>query len=190
MTISRRIVLVLLFSLAGAVGMYIYSSASMNGSLVEWKSLGKPPGGAIKVIAQGFVQTATGDVYEYTYKQDCVNDCWVKSESPPADLGYFFPLESCIDLPPLDNFVNSMAFCEPWGPGISLTVYAIDSNGFVHYWNHRLGEWDWPAHALSPFIGAIIGFLASLPFLLIVWFYDLLEWLQKRAQNRESAGKA
>lgn len=188
--IYRRITLVTLFCLVGAVGMFLYSSASMKGLFVEWESLGKPPGGARQVIAPGYVQTAMGDIYKYTYKQDCINDCWIKSESPPSDFENFQSWVNCFDPPNLDDYANSMAFCEPWGPGISLTAYAIDSNGFVYYWNHRLGEYDWPALTLSPFIGAIIGFLASLPFLLIAMFNDLLEWLQKGAQQKESAGKS
>lgn len=190
MKLNRRVAFVLLSSLAGAIGLYLYCSASINGSLVEWESLGKPPGGATKVISQGLVETTTGDVYDYTYQQNCVDGCWIKSDASSSDSEFFLPLESCIDLPPLDNFVNSMGFCEPWGPGISLTVYAIDSNGFVYYWNHRRGEWDWPAHILSPFIGAFIGFFVSLPILLVVSFNDLLEWLQRRAQQRETVRKA
>lgn len=89
MKINRRVAFVMLFSLAGAIGLYLYSSASMNGSLVEWESLSKPPGGTIQVIGPGFVQTGAGEVYQYTYKQNCINDCWVRSESPPADLEYF-----------------------------------------------------------------------------------------------------
>jgi hypothetical protein len=187
MKIVKRIGLLVLFSLAGAILMYLYSSASLRGSFVKWESLGKPPNKAIKVVAPGYVQTESDDIYQSVHKPGCNDNCWAISDNTPPNSEYWLPLNNCTDLPPLDNYVDSKAVCEYWGVGISLTVYAVDKDGFVYSWDHRLGEGDYMFDSIAPFIGAIAGFIIGLFVLLVILFSDLLKWLQKRAQESSIA---
>ena|SRR5687767_8285448 len=189
MKVYKLIALLALFLCIGAIALYLYSSASLRGSFVKWESMSKPPGKAIQVITLGFVQTESGDIYQYTYKQDCIDDCWIKTDNFPSH-SESLPLEDCADLPSLDKFIDSKAVCEHWGPGVSLTINAIDEKGYVYSWDHKIGEYDWSIHSLSPLIGGIAGFLIAIPILLIVLFFDLLRWLRNRAQQRDVPGKA
>jgi hypothetical protein len=183
MKMAKRVGLLFAFSLAGAIIMYLYISASLRGAFVKWESLGKPPGKAIKVVALGYIRTESGDIYKYDHKSGCDDNCWIRSENFPPDSEFWLSLSACGNLPSLDRFVDSKAVCQHWGPGISLTIEAIDKNGYVYSWDHRLGEGDWMIHLLSPFIGAIAGFIIGIPALLGILFSDLLKWLRKRAQE-------
>ncbi len=194
MYIVKRIGLPVLFSLAGAIIMYLYGWASLQRAFVQWKSLGKPPSNAIKVVALDYVQTASGDVYQYTYnyKQGCNGLCWVKSDNPPPDSETWLPLSACGDLPKLDKFVDSKAFCrdrDMWAR--SLTIEGIDNNGFVYSWDYTIGgEWAYATPWLSSFIGAVTGLLVGFIILIVILFSDLFKWLHKRAQQKGVSEKA
>jgi hypothetical protein len=178
MKIVKRIGLLVIFSVAGAIIMYFYSSASVHGAFIQWESLGTPPGKAVKVIALDYVKTESGDTYQH-----CGNDCWVKSDNPIPDSEYL-SLKNCGNLPPLTNYIDFKAVCEPYGLGVSLKIVAIDKNGFVYSWHQNLGgEGDGLILLLSPFIGAVAGFFVGCIMLLTILFSDFLEWLQKRAEK-------
>jgi len=192
MYIIKRISLPVLFSLAGATIMFLYGWASLQREFVQWKSLGKPPSGAIKVVALDYVQTASGDLYQYTYayKQGCNGLCWVKSDNPPpeSESGVLLPLSACGDLPNLDRFVDSKASCRDRAfGGISLTVEAIDRDGFVYSWDYTMGgEWSGATPLITSFIGAVAGLLIGLIILLVILLLDLFKWLKKRAQQKST----
>ncbi len=196
MYIVKRIGLPVLFSLAGAIIMYLYGWASLQRAFVQWKSLGKPPSNAIKVVALDYVQTASGDVYQYTYnyKQGCNGLCWVKSDNPPpeSESGVWLPLSACGDLPTLDRFVDSKAVCRDRAfGGIVLTIEAIDRDGFVYSWEYAFGgEWSAATPWLTSLIGAVAGLLIGLIVLLVILFSDLFKWLHKRAQQKGVSEKA
>jgi hypothetical protein len=193
MYIVKRIGLLAIFSLAGAVIMYIFGQASMYGAFNQWEPLGKPPGNAVKLIAFDYVQTASGDIYEYDYKEGCTDDCWVRSDAPTLDdSNYDLPPDACSDLPKpaLDNFVDSRTVCELYGVGLSMTIEAIDKKGFVYSWGYATGEWDSAIPWVSSFIGAAAGLIIGLVVLLVILYLDLLKWLQKRAQQKGAAGQA
>jgi hypothetical protein len=181
MKMAKRIVLIVAFSLAGAMIMYLYNSASLRGMFVRWEPLGRPPGKAIKVLALGYVQTEAGTIYQHVNGPGCGDDCWVKSDNFPPNSEFGLPSSACGNLPALERFVDSKAVCEHWGPGVSLSIEAIDNLGYVYSWNHMLGEGDYTIHLFSPLIGVAAGFLVGIPFLLAILFSDLLKWLRKRA---------
>jgi hypothetical protein len=193
MFLVKRIGLLIIFSLAGAVIMFIYGRASLQGAFNKWGPLGKPPGGADKFVAFDYVQTASGDIYRYDYKEGCIDDCWVKSDAPSSDNSkYDLPSGACSDLssPALDNFVDSRAVCELYGVGISMKIEAIDKKGFVYSWSHTSGEWDGLIPWISSFIGAAAGLMIGLIVLLVILYLDLLKWLQKRAKQKGVAVQA
>ena len=161
--------------------MYLYTSASLQGMFIQWEHLGTPPGKAVSVVTPNSVKTETGDVY-----QNCGSSCWVKSQNPPPNYNYF-PLKNCGKLPSLPNSIDFKANCQPYGLGMLLVVIAIDKNGSVHSWNQTIGaEWDGLVLFLSPFLGALGGLLVGFIILLIILFSDFVEWLQKRALERNS----
>lgn len=192
MYIIKRIGLPVLFSLAGAIIMFLYGWASLQREFVQWKSLGKPPSNAIKVVALDYVQTASGDLYQYSYKQGCNGRCWFKSDATPLDMETWLPLSACGELPNLDKFVDSKAFCrdrDMWAR--SFTIEAIDNKGFVYSWDYTMGgEWDYAIPWLSSFIGAVAGLLIGLIILLVILFLDFFKWLKKRAQQKGVSEKA
>ncbi len=188
MYITKRIGLPVLFSLAGAIIMCVYDWASLQRAFVQWESLGRPPSNAIKVVALDYVQTASGDLYQYSYKQGCKGRCWFKSDVPPpeSESGVWLPLSACGDLPNLDKFVDSKAFCRDrtFG-GISLTIEAIDRDGFVYSWAYNFGgEWSAAEPWFALFVGAVAGLLIGLIILLVILFSDWFKWLKKRAQQK------
>ncbi|MGB2964485.1 MAG: hypothetical protein WBB69_10925 [Anaerolineales bacterium] len=185
MKIIKRVGLLVFFSFIGAIVLYLFSLASLNGKYVKWESLGKPPGEATKIVSIGYVQLESGEIYHYVPKPNCDDNCWAKVNDFPPVSEDLFSLDSCGNLPKLDTFKDSLVVCEPWGPGISLTINAIENDGFVYSWNHKLGENNSMFHFFSPIIGAIGGFVIGSIILLVMLFFDLLNWLQKRAQEKD-----
>ena len=167
--------------------MYIFGPASLYGAFNQWDALGKPPGGAVKFIAFNYVRTASGDIYKYSYKEGCTDDCWVISASPtPDDSKYDLPPDACsgFQTPAMDNYVDTREACELYGVGFSMTIEAIDKNGFVYSWRDTTGEWDGLIPLISSFIGAAAGLIIGLIVLLVILYFDLLKWLQKKAKQK------
>jgi hypothetical protein len=190
MKIIKRIGLLVLFSLLGAIVFVFLAKASSKGLFVKWESLGKPPEKAVQVVNPGYVKTDTGEIYRYNFQQGCNVGCWEKIDTLPLSQQTYWPLSSCGSLPPLDNYVNTKAVCKPWGVGSSLEIYAIGKDGFVYYWNRLKGEGDSLALLYSPFIGAAVGFVFGIVVLIVVLYRDLIKWLQKRAQEKGVVNKA
>ena len=187
MKIISRIGLLALLSLAGAIAMYFYSSVSLNRSSIRWESLGKPPSKAVKVVALGYVQTESGDIYQYDYNSGCENNCWFKSDNPPQNSEYLLPLNHCGDLPPLENYIAAKEVCDYYGTGLALTITAIDKNGSVYSWDDKFGgEGDSLIRLVSPYVGAIVGLFIGL----IIVFVDLLKSFRKRTQENGVSEKA
>jgi hypothetical protein len=187
MYIVKRVGLLAIFLFVGAVIMYILGRASFYGAFNKWEPLGKPPGNAVKFVAWDYVQTASGAIYKYDYKEGCTDDCWVKSDAPSSDNSkYSLPSDACNDLPKpaLNNLVDSRADCSFYGPGLSMAIEAVDKKGFVYSWSDASGEWSSAIPWISSFIGAAAGLIIGLVVLLTVLYLDLMKWLQKRAQQK------
>jgi hypothetical protein len=187
MKIINRIGLLILFSFAGAILVYLYGLASLDSAFVKWESLGMPPSKAMKVAALGYVQTKSGDIYQYVYYSGCQDNCWIKSDTAPSDSEYWLPLNQCGELPSLENFIDYKAVCEYYGTGLSLAITAIDNNGFVYSWDDKFGgEGDSLIRLASPYFGAILGLFVGF----IVVFVDLLRSFRKRTQHHSVSEKA
>ena len=187
MKIISRIRLLAVFSVAGAILMYLYSTASLDSSSVKWESLGAPPSKAIKVVALGFVQTESGDIYQYVRNPSCADNCWIKSDNPLPNSQYSLPLNQCRYLPSLEDYIDSKAVCEYYGTGLSLTITAIDKNGFVYSWVDKFGgEGDSLIRLVSPYFGATAGLFVGLIFV----YVDVLKTLQKRMKENGAFEKA
>jgi len=139
MYIVKRVGLLAIFLLAGAIIMYIFGRASLQGAFNQWEPLGKPPGNAVKFVAFDYVQTASGDIYVYDYKEGCTDDCWVISITPTPDDSEIRPSFRCLQrftctgLGQLCGFTDSL---RTYGVGLSMTIEAIDKKGFVYSWRY------------------------------------------------------
>jgi len=181
MKIIKRTGLLVLLSLAGAILMYLYVSASQRGAFIPWESRGKPPEKAIQVLAVDYVKTQSGAIYK-----NCGNDCWIQSDQFTPN-GEYLPLKSCGKLPALAGSIDFKAICRNYGLGVSLNITAIDNIGTVYSWDQIIGEeGEGLVLLLSPFIGAVAGFLLGCIILLMILFSDFLGWLQIRAHQKGS----
>ena len=177
----KRIGLLFIFSVIGAIVFVIFAKASVNGVFVQWKNLGKPSETPIEVIRPGYIKTDTGNIYRHNYSQDCDLGCWEKVDALPPDVTTDWKLSTCGNLPSLKNYIDNKVVCEPWGVGTSLTIYAIGKDGFIYTWHHSLDEGTSMMLDFSPFFGAVAGFVVGVIVVLIGLFSDLLDWLQQRA---------
>jgi hypothetical protein len=187
MKIINRIGLLVLFSAAGAILIYLYSSASLDSSSVKWQSLGALPSKAIKVIALGLIQTESGDIYQFVPNPSCTDNCWIKSDNPPPDSQHGLPLNQCGDLPSLENYIDSKSVCDYYGTGLSLRITAIDKNGSIYSWDDKFGgEGDSLIRLVSPYFGAMVGLFVGL----IVVLVDVLKSFRKRTKENGFIEKA
>jgi len=148
----------------GALLAFVLAVGNIEGWFVLWESLGKPPEKAVKIIAitHGlWVETAAGHVYSHEGNPGCGDKCWVVSSYPESDPLPYFPLTACGEGPALARAIDMKAICSPWGPGHCLSVYAIRDDGKVFVWEHCVGEGNTIELLYSPFLGALIGFLAA-----------------------------
>ena len=181
MKIIKGLGLLALFSLAGAGSMFLYSFASLRGVFVKWENLGRPPSSrAIEVVGLGYVYTDLGEIYQHSPKSDCNAGCWDRVDSVTPAPEFLLPLDDCGGLPSLTKYGDSKAFCEDWGFGTRMVVYAIDSEGLVYYWDNLLGEGYEIIRVFGPFFGAVIGLLSGIFILLLIWFWKLVIPLQKK----------
>ena len=187
MKVAKYIGMLFVFSIVGAVSLFFYGTGIFKGSFVKWEPLGKPPGKVIKILEPGYVEAETGEIYQYVVKVGCGDECWVLSDNTLRDYDdslYLreLPLSECANFPSLDNYVKSKAACELWMTGKSLSIYAIDDNGFVYSWYHKIADgYDVWVRKLFPFVGAFLGFFVGLIVLLLYLFFNFL----KKAFNDE-----
>jgi hypothetical protein len=176
-------------TLIGSILLYAYSYASLHGLLERWETLGSPPSKAIKVVDIGFVQTASGNIYQQVYNVNCKDNCWALADFVTPAPSLLFSSTSCGRLPSLSKYVDSKVACQPWGPGKSLSIYAIDENGTVYAWEHKVGEGDSLIYLLSPFLGAVVGLIFGISILIAVWLLNLFKPQGKEDNSVPSIAK-
>jgi 4-amino-4-deoxy-L-arabinose transferase-like glycosyltransferase len=187
MVLIKRIGLLILSALVGAVIAYLLAAANAEGRFVPWESLGKPPGKVVKILAVyggPWVETDARQVYGYKNTGSCGENCWIPSEYPRPDPGSALELTSCGTPPALGHVIDSKSVCQPAGIGYSFYVYAIRDDGQVYRWNHVSDESVSMLVLYSPFIGAIVCFLAAVPIVVWLYFLGFLERLRWRADRR------
>lgn len=184
MKILKRVGLLFLFVVIGAVIFPMVAYADARGAFITWQSLGKPPETPVEVIQPGYIKTASGQIYQ----QNCNSGCWEKIDAAPADTQENLKLSLCGEvLPPLDDYITSKVVCHRSGIGTSLTIYAIGKDGFVYFWGHSNDEGTGLMLGLSPFIGAAAGFVVGLIVLAFVLFSDWVAYLEKRAKEKAAS---
>ena len=190
MYLIKRARLFLLFPFLGAIIMCIVGGIALQRGFGKWEPLGKPSDHIFKIIGPAHVQTKSGDVYQYGVHPGCENECWAKTADPLIDSEFWLPIDNCGELPDLSEFVDSLAVCNYYGLGFSLTILAVDEEGNVYRWNEKIDEED---DSSIPYLyslaGGAVGLLIGVFVLFAVMFSDLLNWLRRREQGVDSSEK-
>jgi hypothetical protein len=147
----------------------------MRGTFTKWEMLGRPTTtDLIKLIRMDYVQSATGDIYQFRYPPECTSNCWAKVETlpPVLDTVNSLSLQNCndsFDMPSVRHFLDSVSECKRWGTGILLKVQAIDEAGNVQMWRKGQDDFGDPLMLVSsPFLGAIYGLILAIILTVIV----------------------
>lgn len=115
-----------------------------------------------------YVETITGDIYEFQYSEQCPNRCWVRIDTVPSllDSMELIPIENCkdtFDIPSVERFSDSVIECNHWGPGVRIDIQAIDRNGNIQMWQKGIDDFGDPLMlAYSPVIGAVGGLILAI----------------------------
>jgi hypothetical protein len=185
---TKRIALLfILLPILGGVFSCLFFSARMRGTFTKWESLGRPIKTPNKLIRMNYVETVSGDIYEFQYAETCTSNCWVKVDSLPPrfDEMELLPLDACdraFDIPSVNHFSNSVIECWRWGTGIRLDVQAIDRDGNIQMWSK--GQDDFGSGLLvlmSPIIGVVLGFITAIIVLIVLLFRDSVVSLVSRS---------
>jgi hypothetical protein len=187
--IKGTALLLIILPLLGSVFACLFFWAVMRGTFTKWEILSQPATTPVKLIRMNYVQTITGDIYEFQYSEQCPNRCWVKVDTVPPmlDTMDMLPLEDCkssFDFPSVNRFSDSVIECWRWGPGIRLDAQAIDRDGNVQMWQKGIDDFGDPLLlTASPILGAVGGFILALLLLVIVLVRALIVyWPRQRTR--------
>jgi hypothetical protein len=187
--IKGTALLLIILPLLGSVFACLFFWAVMRGTFTKWEILSQPATTPVRLIRMNFVQTITGEIYEFQYSEQCPNRCWVKVETVPPmlDTTDLLPMESCqrsFDIPSVSRFSDSVIECWRWGTGIRLDVQAIDREGSVLMWQEGQDDFgDALMLTSSPILGAVSGFILALLLLVIVLVRALIiYWPRQRTR--------
>ncbi len=159
----------------------------MRGTFTKWEVLSRPVATPNKLLRLNYVQTVTGDIYEYQYTQTCTSGCWAKVNTLPArlDANILLPLKDCedaFDIPSVNRFSDSVIECRRSGTGISLMLQAIDRDGNIQMWRKGQDDFGDPIMLLmSPFVGAILGFVITIVVLMVILFIGSVKSLVSKS---------
>jgi len=166
MNFLRRAGIIILFTIIGASIMSAPAIASFKGLFVKWEPIEAPPERPAAILEIDYFKSNTGNIYHHYYDAECKTGCWEEVETLPAESDYHvLPTETCDTLPflPLtNNFVEYKKACIAWGAGTNMTAQAIDNDGYLYSWNHRLTELTFLTPLRSVIVGAVLGFIFGL----------------------------
>jgi len=136
-----------------------------------------------------FVQTITGEIYEFQYSEQCPNRCWVKAETVPSILNTtdLLPIENCrrsFDIPSINRFLDAVIECWRSGTGIRVNVQAINREGNIQMWQEGQDDFgDALMLTTTPLFGVVVGFVLALLILIIALIRVLIiYWPRQRTR--------
>lgn len=112
-------------------------------------------------------------IYHWTNPYSRLDGQWEKVDEIKIDPEFpIFPIckGGSLSFVPIKrkDFADYKEACIYWGPGLSKTAYAIDSEGRVYLWFHGIGEYGGMVPIISSISGGIYGCLFGLSLILIV----------------------
>ncbi len=176
MRLEKRIGVVLLFALAGAVVMQVYAIAYLHGAFIQWENMSQPPSKPVDIIRPLYVRTTSDDIYQYVCESDhgCIR--WTKVDPASILPLHSLPADQCGNLPSLGGYIKSQVVCEYHGKTVVLAVTAIDAKGDVYSWYRtRGGLGDDLVLVLFPWAGMVAGVICGLAALLGLRLVGLLK---------------
>lgn len=160
------------FLVLGILGAGVYTL--LEDTSLIWRSLGTPPGKAIRIVDGDYlavrVQTVTGEIYFCRFNSR--NECWIHNDQPSySPYTYDSPMTLRIyrEPPPLSGVVYTRMFYTVLSEYTQvLSIYAITNNGKVYVWRDGLA---------GPF-GFLIYLYVGIPVALLcgLAFWGFLEW--------------
>jgi hypothetical protein len=184
----KRLLLLLLAPLVGAVAGFGLAYVFENGWLWGWQPVAPPPEAATALHALSgpnlWVEAASGQLYHNAAADTCATGCW----APVADV-VKPPLDddtrevrptTCVRPPPLlFGAEQTLAECrvEQWVD--FNTVYALRGDGSLRVWRFTSGgEWVGLTFILLPLLGAAAFFLLALALVVVL---AIAAWLRRRS---------
>ncbi len=170
----ERFGFIAMLTVLGVLLLYFYSVAADTGLFTQWVSLERPPEEVTQVLAPDYVVTTSGNAYQHL--RSCIENCWQRIEIDANNLDPLLPIEACGWMPNTSRYSQAIATCESYGPGGTGTlILAIDQQGGVYSWEHFKGERGALMIAMSPCIGAILGFGSGVIILILSWVIRILK---------------
>jgi len=172
--VKSTALLLIILPLIGSIFACVFFWAVMRGTFTKWEILSQPASTPVKLIRMNFVQTITGEIYEFQYSEQCPNRCWVKVETVPSILNTtdLLPIENCrrsFDIPSINRFSDAVIECWRSGTGIRVDVQAINREGNIQMWQEGQDDFgDALMLTTFPVFGAFGGLLIALILFIIV----------------------
>jgi hypothetical protein len=149
LAVTLAILAPIVSSILGGYSAWVYGDRNYHGDLVQWQSLGSPPGKAAKIVGtcQGdiCVETSNKSIYSAN-QQTCLEpspSCWQELE-PSVKIWPLIYDETCsfefnVANPPA-GVVESITskICDSGGD--RQTNYALHADGSVSIWTHTVND--------------------------------------------------
>jgi hypothetical protein len=166
--IVKRIGFLLGIAIVGALVFYAYAVAADTGYLTRWELRGGLPESATRALTPDLVVTSSGHMYQHI--PFCTDNCWQLVVTPTNNLNRPLSLDACGWMPATSHYLQSIATCESYGPGGTATrILAIDQKGNVYAWEHYKGEGGIILITIAPYLGAFLGLVIGVIFLVLHW---------------------
>jgi hypothetical protein len=168
---AKKLGIALLVSLiTGCLSFYI-GQAQALGTFAHWRSLGKPPEPAVKIVGTtlGSVTVETTSARNYECEIDKTSECWSETKtegsidnhlcSPKAE-----PTEE------INDAIDFQKACYLSPGEYTVSAYALRGDGNIYVWEQTtMGEGIWVVLLFCPLAGWLAGFLGMLAFFFLRW---------------------
>lgn len=168
---AKKLGIILLVSLIIGFLSLVIGLAQARGAFAHWRSLGRPPEQAHKIVGAtlGSVTVETISLRLYVCEIDETNDCWKET----LEEGIINNLQ-CSHTAELTEQANDILDFQKacyFSPGeYTVSAYALRQGGNIYVWKQTtIGEWLWVVLLFYALAGGALGFLGTLAFFFLRW---------------------
>lgn len=180
----NRIATIVVFCAIGWGLGYLYGIANLNGYLIQWKLIGKPPVSPTEILSINngiWIKVTNREIYYYNDEVTCTKDCWTKVNSAPSILEDTLSLENCSSPSQKRNFITYRGKCESYGPGgFHVIYYGISADGTIYRWEDFSAEGDAIISLVAPFMGLFLGLILSVGIVIVLYVKDWINSVKQR----------
>ncbi len=180
----KRIGIIILFCVMGGIAGHYYGEAILNGDLIQWNSLGKPPAMPTEIAQVNYgiwIKVANGEIYHYNDAVGCKENCWKKENSIPSIVENTLPLENCTKPRQNLGFVIYQGVCKPWGPGFHVIYYGVTTDGTIYEWEAYNAEGNAIIYLIAPYVGLFLGLALSVIIVIVLYIID---WIKSKTKTK------